>query len=390
VHLLALDDKDKAEGRPPSRSSRDPAGWARVTHSRAETRGQGLPMAQWDARDGEFMHHPGHDIDMMYLSAPLRGDFQLDCEISTVPGRNIRVMYGGVGVNATALGTKLERFQLGKPASEIALTPPLGKLGDWSPFRLVVKDHRMTASLAGRQVSSTALPAECDPWLALLCRGKETGAARKITITGEPSVPLKLKLSALPDLEGWLGDEYGTRSAEDPDWDQRGEELTGKRIPNAPGSSQERVLRYHRPMLENGRIEYDFYCDPGKVMVHPAIDRLAFVIDQKGVKIHRLTDGAFERAGLAPENLCDEPANRRGTGSPPLKTQAWNHLVLRSSGDTVAIELNGQPIYERRLEPENQRTFGLFHYADETEVRARDVTYEGSWPKAIPHGLRQQ
>jgi hypothetical protein len=390
VHLLALDDKERAEGRSPSHSGRDAAGWARVTHSRAETRGQGLPMAQWDTRGGEIMHHPGHDVDMMYLSVPLRGDFQLDCELSTMRGRNIRVMYGGVGVNPTAEGKKLERFQLGRPVSEIALNPLLEKLGDWTPFRLVVKNQRMTAFLNGRQISSTALPTDSDPWLALLCRGRETGTARKIAITGNPSVPEKLKLSALPDLEGWLVDEYGQRNAEDPDWDQRGEEITGKLILNAPGSKQERVLRYHRPMLENGRIEYDFYFDPGKVMVHPAVDRVAFLIDQKGVRIHRLTDGAFERGGLAPENTCDEPANRRGPGSVPLKAQSWNHLILRLSGDTVALELNGQPLYERRLEPENQRTFGLFHYADETQVRARNVTYEGSWPKAIPEGLRQR
>ena len=45
-------------------------GWVRVTHNRAETRGQGYPMAQWDAHDGELKHYPGHDVDMMYLRFP--------------------------------------------------------------------------------------------------------------------------------------------------------------------------------------------------------------------------------------------------------------------------------------------------------------------------------
>jgi hypothetical protein len=387
VHLLALDDKDKGEGRPPG-GGLGLSGWARVTHSRAETRGQGLPMAQWDTRGGEVMHHPGHDVDMMYLNVPLRGDFQLDCELSSTSGRRMRVMYAGVGVNPLEDLKKLERFQLGRSASEVALNPPLEKLGDWCPFRLVVKDHRMTAFLNGRQVSSAAVPAEGDPWLALVCRGKETGAARKITITGNPSIPEKLKLGALPELTGWLTDEFGERNADDPEWDQRGEEITGKLIENAPGSKQERVLRYHRPMLEDGRIEYEFYFDPGKVMVHPAVDRLAFLLDPTGVRIHRLTDGAYDRAGLTADNTCDEPANRRGPASIPLKAHAWNALVLRLAGDTVSIELNGQLVYERTLEPENGRKFGLFHYSDETSVRARNVTYEGNWPTAIPETLR--
>ena len=83
------------------------------------------------------------------------------------------------------------------------------------------------------------------------------------------------------------------------------------------GTKQESVLRYHRPMLEDGRIEYEFYFDPGKVMVHPVIDRLAFLIEPEGVKVHRLTDGAFERSGLAPDNVCDEPENRRERPSAP-------------------------------------------------------------------------
>ncbi len=67
-----------------------------------------------------------------------------------------------------------------------------------------------------------------------------------------------------------------------------------------------------------------------------------------------------------------------------MKPQAWNRLVLRLEGDTVIIKLNGQAIYERRVEPENQRTFGLFHYTDETRVRVRNVTYQGNWPKTLP------
>ncbi len=384
AHVLALAEKDKDEGRPPLSADATYPAWARVTHNRAETRGQGNPMAQWDTHDGELKHYPGHDVDMMYFKVPLHGDFQLDCELSSTPGRKIRVIYGGVGLAPGNDLKTLERYQLGRSSPDLVLNPPLAKLGDWYPFRLVSKGGRITAFMNGRSVYDVAIPAEGDPWLALLCQGSETGAARGIKITGSPRIPEKLKLSALPDLTGWLANEFGAVNPDDLAWDQRGEELSAKVQENLGSIKQESVLRYHRPMLEDGRIEYEFYFDPGKVMVHPAIDRLVFLIEREGVKIHRLTDGAHERSGLSPENLCDEPENRRGSGPLPLKPQAWNHLVLRLEGDKVTIELNGQPVFERRLEPENQRTFGFFHYADETQVRARNVTYQGNWPKALP------
>jgi hypothetical protein len=31
-----------------------------------------------------------------------------------------------------------------------------------------------------------------------------------------------------------------------------------------------------------------------------------------------------------------------------------------------------------------QRTFGLFHYADATGLRVRNVTYRGEWPRQLP------
>ena len=362
-------------------------GWSRVTHTRAESRGTGKPIALWVERLGVLTHRPGHDLDMMYLNIPLRGDFQLDCELSRSPGQRMRVFYGGVAVAPTDDPKMLERFRLGQPPLEVAITPPLEKLGEWYPLRLVVSGGRMTVSVNGQKVSENALPAESDPWLALVCRAGETASARSIKITGSPRIPEKLNLSATPGLASWLANEYGEVSIDEPQWDQRGDEITARLNENSAGGKEESVLRYHRPLLEDGRIEYEFYHDPGKVMVHPAVDRLAFLLDPSGMKVHRLTDGAFERSGLAPDNVCDEPESRRGSGPIPLKPQAWNHLALHLKGDVVTIELNGQVVFERRLEPENQRTFGLFHYSDETQVRVRKVTYQGGWARALPENL---
>jgi hypothetical protein len=389
VGLLIAAERGEPDAARPFGIDPEVPAWARVTPTRAETRGEGEPIPHWTAREGQLTHLPGHDRDLLYLTVPLRGGFQVDCELTSAPGRQIRVGYGGLWLGPKPDGKQLERSQFGRPLADLTLRPPLGRLAEWYAFRLVVKGNRMTALIDGRKVHEAPTTADGDPWLTLLCSAEQSGAARKLTITGEPQVPEKLDLSAAPDLSGWLADEYGeTITGEDPDWDKRGEEIVGRRIEEVPGSRQESLLRYHRPMLEDGRIAYEFYYDPGKVMVHPALDRLAFLLEPDGVKVHRLTDGAHERAGLAADNAREEPDNRRGPASLPLKPKDWNRLVLSLAGDRAKLELNDQVIYDRILESTNQRSFGLFHYADASQVRVRNVSYQGQWPRSLPRALR--
>ena len=322
AELLAAVEKGEAEAGRPFGTDPDLPFWARVTPTRAETRGEGRPVAHWSAREGRLTHYPGHDQDLMYLTVPLRGEFQLDCELTSAPGREIRVMYGGLAVGPKSDLKHLERSQFGRPLAELTLNPPLEKPGDWYPFRLVVKGGRATILINGRKVHEAPVPADGDPWLALVCSALQSGGARKITIAGDPQIPEKLNLSALPDLSGWQADEYNeTATGDNPDWDKRGEEIVGRRVEDRPGSKQESVLRYHRPMVEDGRIAYEFYYDPGKVMVHPALDRLALLLEPDGVKIHWLTDGAYERSGLSPDNIARRAREPTRPGVSPLETR---------------------------------------------------------------------
>src|SRR5205085_3999082 len=171
-------------------------------------------------------------------------------------------------------------------------------------------------------------------------------------------------------------------------WTKRGEEIVGSGMkpepppgkPAPPRSYPESVLYYHRPLLEDGEVEYEFWYEPDKTHCHPALDRLCLLLEPKGVRVHWLTDGGHERGGLAPENVADEPANRRGPAELPLKAKAWNAVRLTLRGGTIKLALNGVEVYERPLEAANHRALGLFHYTDEGGVRVRNVVYRGQWP----------
>ena len=78
------------------------------------------------------------------------------------------------------------------------------------------------------------------------------------------------------------------------------------------------------------------------------------------------------------------PKRDRYQSKLPLKAKDWNRLKFTVAGDTIKLALNGVEIYERAIEPTNQRLFGLFHYVDKSEARVRNVTLTGQWSKTVP------
>src|SRR5262249_37671684 len=101
--------------------------WAVVTQTRSASRGSGEPIPHWSDADGQLIHDSGHAIDLLELAVPLRGDFQLDCELTVSAGREIRVAYGGLVLGPRADLKHLERSQLGRTPLDVAINPPLEK-----------------------------------------------------------------------------------------------------------------------------------------------------------------------------------------------------------------------------------------------------------------------
>ena len=136
------------------------------------------------------------------------------------------------------------------------------------------------------------------------------------------------------------------------------------------------------------RHHYEFLYEPGQVMVHPAIDRLAFLLDPAGVKVHWMTSGGNDLSGLPADNAVEEPANRRGPRPIPLKPGQWNAVKLALKGDRIAIELERPADLRAPAGATLGRQFGLFHYKDQTSSQVRNVVLRGNWPERYPDRLR--
>jgi len=379
--------------------------WHPVSRMSAATRGAGVPPVRWDRSGLQVRKAIGHGDDNLYFGIPLRGNYQVECDISDFGWREAAVMVAGTWVAPVYTLKHYDHGNLREERPRRALSAQLTRPRHWIHFRTVVQDGMATTYFNGRFVHSEPVRPDASPWLAIRSRAHNESAARNIRITGQPEIPRTLRLSADSELSGWVpyfdevvGDarnDWLHTTALSPEGEIIGR-WTARKYENLASDPdrivgvKESLLQYHRPMLEDGTIEYEFQYRPGVDQVHPAIDRMAFLLAPEGVRIHWITDGPYDRTGLSPSNVYDEPENRRGDGPLPLKVGEWNRLRLQLTGDVVTLELNGSPIYERQLDANNQRTFGLFHYSDLSQVRVRNVEWTGEWPRELPSLSEQE
>jgi len=131
-------------------------------------------------------------------------------------------------------------------------------------------------------------------------------------------------------------------------------------------------------------VEYEFEYLPGKLVVHPSIGQLVFVLEPDGVRLQRLIEDFEPSLGLKTANPIEEKEGRPGPEQLPLRIGQFNQIRLTLNGDTITLRLNGIEIYQRTLEPSHSRIFGFYHESDRSEARIRSVQFQGSWPRSLP------
>jgi hypothetical protein len=367
------------------------AHWDSVPAITSWTRSQGMGLPYWVYENGTVTHHPGHNEDYLALRVPLLGNFEVTAELMLQGWSEGHVMYGAKRIDLNHDRKVIQIVQSARhDTRQVTILPayPPNQPRNYK-YKLAVKDGMFTMSVDGRVLHTERVGTNPDPWLLLHGYYQTTGPLKDVRISGSPVVPDSIDLITDDTLAGWRPYLGGM-------WSVRGEEMFhgGKRPergvdfqddqPEPPRNQPEQSIFYHRPMLEDGVVEYEFYVDPGKCMVHPQLDRLVFLLEPDGVRLHWQTDGPHDRSGVPFDNVTDEPQCRRGPTKLAIKPHTWNRARLEVVGDTVKVSLNGELVYERPIEPTNQRFFGLFHYNDRTEARVRSITMRGDWPKQLP------
>lgn len=365
--------------------------WIPISRRTALSQGLGFPKQHWDVSPGWVKNRSGHDEDYLYFRTPLRGNFQVECDVTSFGWRHSHLMVAGKWV-APVWG--LKTYEVGnfrESLGFIDLVPPMARVDDWIRYRTVVKDHTSNTYLNGRLIHSEKLAQDHEPWVAIRSPWYAESEVRDLRITGEPEIPEKLNLSATK-LHGWFSYQNAVPLSQS--WQasdaQDSTDIVGRQRLELNGTLAESLLQYNRPMVENGSIDFEFFFNEGSIDVHPALGRLAFLIEPDGVRFHRVTDSPWDRTLANPLMSISQVDGPQNPARVPLKSNAWNHLRLKLTGDIVRLDLNGLEILEHVLHHDDSRTFGLFHFADQTQALVRNVTWRGDWPKSLPADDKQQ
>ena len=179
--------------------------WSPVSRVSAATRGQGMPVARWSVKGKSAFSFAGHDSDFLYFQSPLRGNYELDCQVTFYDWRGTHLMAGGKWV---APVSGLSHFHLGSFRRGYGwhrLDPPMWNRNELDiHYRVTVRDRVATTFFNGRKIHEEPLGAEHDPWVGIRSDYKRFGGVLDLRITGDPIIPRDLTLLHNAALTGWV------------------------------------------------------------------------------------------------------------------------------------------------------------------------------------------
>lgn len=356
--------------------------WHPVSRVTNWTRGTGRPSARWHTRRGRASLTSSHYTDYLFYQIPLLGDYEVECDLSNVPYELGHISVAGRWLHLANDGKFTDGSFQGQ-LSETKIEPKLASRKAWTKYRAVVRNNQVSTYISGRLLTQRQIDTEVASWVALMSNPNSLSSVRNIRITGNPTIPD----TVYPLREGygaWQNYDNEQRShwwiAADED---REPVLNGRRVKDFPPRCQiESLLIYQRPVLEDGEIEYEFKFVAGQTHAHPALDRIAFLLEPEGVRLHAITDGKHEYD----ETVDASEANPIERFSAPLtlKENDWNQVRLSFRGSELGISLNGDEITQFQIPSTNQRTLGLFHFSNQSNLLVRKLEWTGQWPKQLP------
>jgi hypothetical protein len=388
-----------------------PAMWDTVCEVTALEHLQGGGRSYWFTHQGHVQHLGGGHESGLYFQYPLTGTFTIEAQVYDSGWAESEVAYGGV----------VHKFQAWSNSGEIYANGRYGRFNRHNLFRNrpdhgIFLRHSLEVTPESTVHRVNGHPVHTDPysrhspWVGFRAAPHCKTVVKRVKILGEPVIPREVRLSDSPLMRGWLTGFYGEsrppalyansdladetilNQAAGTNWDWRWEsgEIIGKKIDSQQqisGATESRIY-YERPMFSGERIDWEFFYKPSAELVHPALGRMAFLLrPDDGVKLHWMTDGPQDPAGLPTDHELDDPDGRRGPDRLPLQT-GWNQMQLALEDDQVRLTLNGVSIYERIFENLEDRGFSFFHFKDRTTARVRNVVLSGDWPEKLTSEIR--
>ena len=344
--------------------------------------GSATEDTSWFAHEGRFLHLAGSGDDLLLFKYPLTGEFAFACEVQAGgrPATDGGISYGGQTLalqGCDLLFTTSNGQAYSSPAIRIGSRLGGQYVGqaEFNEMTIASTAEVTTLAINGQPVWSKTLIDDAPPWIGLWSHGDRSPMFRGFKITGDATIPREVRLSLGDQLRGWR--------SESAEWSMADGVISNAGRVEGEPIAERGSLRYVRPLLGGESISYEFQYAPNKFHVHPALGRLAFLIEPEGVRLHWITAGDREWTGLAEDNSVVVPFDRRGPKPLPLVTNEWNRMTIALGDGNVTLTLNDQLIYNRKLAARGPRTFGFYQAGDRSSVRVKSVVLRGDWPERL-------
>ncbi len=360
----------------------------------------GADSAIWLTHEDHIKRLAGPGDDLLLFKYPLVGTFELKGEATALDHGGAGLTYGGLAFDANSEKFSVKEVQRSHIESRVWPFVAPKELRMFNRVNIRGGSEKITfLSNLHPGWNGTAMSCSNCPWIGLRAYGDGRAYFRNLELVGEPQIPREVRLADGLDLRGWTAtygetvpkavtpfqqDPAANTNAEPTDWHVVDGVIHGQMAPT-PEADQvaQSHLAYMRPLLTGETVSYEFLHEDGKTTVHPALGRLAFLIEADGVRMHWLTDNVHEWTGLAEDNAIVEPLNRRGPGKLPLKSNAWNSIKMKLADDRISIVLNEAEIYERPVDGIRNRHIGFYHDRHTSAVQIRNVILTGEWPEKL-------
>jgi hypothetical protein len=355
----------------------------------------------WLVHEDHILHLAGSRNDVLFFRYPLTGEFEFRCE-SQEGGRFTTdggLVYGGLQFEALGRTDQLTIWDA-DIAHSVVKPCPFVRHEDRPTFnRMSIRSNADQAILTANMHPMWFDPASTasgSPWVGLRSFEERRPMFRNLVITGKPVIPREVRMSDGDDLRGWLSSFFGESQpafaigstasplSPQPDWAVKSGVITAEKVEPGKGVNSQSLLHYQRPLLDGESVSYEFEHKPDEVFVHPALGRMAFLIEPGGVQVHWMTSGGFEWTGLPADNRLLEPLSRRGPRPLPLKESEWNAVTLARADGKVTLTLNDEVIYQRAVDFGGDHSFGFYRDRTKSAAKIRNVVMTGDWPETLP------
>ncbi|EMI20110.1 TolB protein [Rhodopirellula maiorica SM1] len=359
--------------------------WVASSPVDAMKRLAGGGKATWIAKPGRMQAIGGHGIEQIFYRYPLEGDVEFEFQHSLRNNTGCQVLIGGQCIQISRWN--IRNGPIDGPFTSTKIDPDLSAEGLLLHQRFSVKNGVCTVFANGREVLQ--LPVQPGfPWIAIRQAYKESSRLLDLRVTGDATIPDAVRLDTDGSV-GWRSYYHQEVNGKHLPWRWKDGEIVGQRSTKSAGTGDEQLLYYQRPVCEAASIRYQFYHSEGETTVHPAFDRIAFLLEQDAVAVHRITDGRYDETFSNKVNRKVVSEHQRTAPGDLLRNNEWNAMEVIVGGETIELKLNGESIYVGPLNANSDRTFGLFYFADQSSARVKEVVLRGDWPSQLPTLDRQ-